>query len=396
MPTIDPTTPAGVQPTIPGAAGYTLVMSDEFNSSSLDSKWQIFRSFGNFNPAFNWDINNGGNSMFRCWPDADAGYPDFTMRSTGSNPFLRVYGVWEVRVKMCRGRGIFPSVWVYKHPDANPQCEIDIFECYGYDGGGWNDGAANGWRPTNSAWTIWRDGGGPPTVQSGTLKLSDAGLGGGDDLSSQHDTYTLVWEPDGLTFYYNNQIWGSKTGAIWSASEINGPYGPCAAVVDLWFRKAGLPEPDSSRTPSGPSNSMEIDYIRVWELTGIPVPSASSTAGDSFAATLSFAPPSSATITGTVTFGVFGTAIRNAELLPSAGATPIYGTFTINSAMTVANLSWDTTALTSGPIDVRIVAYAVPPGSSGSSTTVMAPRRYYISNPSSSEMPVLTFMDINF
>ena len=395
MPTIDPTTSAGVQPTIPGAAGYVLLMSDEFNSSSLDSKWQIFRSFGNFDPAFNWDINNGGNSMFRCWPDAAAGYPDFTMRSTGPNPFLRVYGVWECRVKLCRGRGIFPSIWAYKHPDANPQCEIDIFEAYGYDGGGWNDGAANGWRPTNTAWTIWRDGGGPPTVQSGTLKLSDAGLGGSTDLSSQYDTYTMVWEPDGLTFYYNNQQWGSKSGPIWSAAEINGPYGPCGVVVDLWFRKAGLPEPDSSRTPSGPSNSMEIDYIRVWDFPGSGGGGGGG-GGSSFSAALAIAPASSVTISGIVSFQVTGEILKNVELLPSAGSSPVYGSFALNSEFTVASLGWDTTALANGPIDVRIVAYAVPAGSAGSSVTVMSPRRYIINNVSSSEMPVLTFMDINF
>lgn len=282
MPLIDPNTTSGIQPNIPGASGYALAFSDEFTGSSLDPKWQVFRNFGDFAAPSNWRVNGG---YLEVWPDASTGYQDWTLRSTGSPSFANhTYGVWETRVKLCRGRGIFPAFWAYKHPDADPQAEIDIFEAYGYDGGGWNDGSANGWRPTNAAWTIWRDGGGGGLQQSGTLKLTDGSpctsAFGSIDLTASFYTYTLLWEPSGLTFFFNGQQWGCKTGPIWSSSELNGQYGPCAVVYDLWFRKAGLPEPDSTNTPSGTSNAMQIDYIRVWHPQGstpAPAPAPSPT-----------------------------------------------------------------------------------------------------------------------
>lgn len=594
MPTIDPNTPAGVQPNISGASGYTLAFSDEFASTALDPKWQLFIDFGNFAAPSNWDVNASGNSAFRIWPQAPS-YPNFTMRSTGSPSFANfTYGVWEARVKLCRGRGIFPAFWAYKHPDANPQAEIDIFEAYGYDGGGWNNGAANGWRPTNAAWTIWRDGGGPPTVQSGTLKLSDAGLLVGTDLSADYHVYTLKWEASGLTFYIDGVQWGSKTSSIWTTAELNGTYGPCAVVFDLWFRLAGLPEPDSTNTPSGPTNSMAIDYVRVWNHPGVaPQPvsrimpmgdsltegqsstlnyrnrlstrftnaglsatfvgsmtsnstnlptgrknheghsgwcatdangicqqgnsawdssrpigviervqswvqnnsadyvllliglndadkdalparitsivntihavkdttqvlvsgirqvgnsytsvnSAIATAVNSlpaaryvsayagisdlefadslhlnqsgyekmadnwftamtqsisFTAAVTQAPASSAVISGIVFMEVAGALMQNVELVSTAGSGTVYARFNIGANGESATLNWNTASLSNGAITARILAYNVPPGSTGSVVTAMDARVWTISNVSSSELPVLTSFDIGF
>lgn len=391
MPLIDPNTPAGVQPNMPGASGYALAFSDEFTGSTLDPKWQVFNDFGNFAVPSNWDITGG---KLRVWPDSGPNYNNWTMRSSGSPAFTNfTYGIWECSVKLCRGRGIFPAFWAYKHPDANPQAEIDIFEAYGYDGGGWNDGAANGWRPTNAAWTIWRDGGGPPTVQSGTLKLTDTGgPGSPGDLSAAQHIYTLKWEPDGLTFYFDGVQWGSKSGPIWTGGELNGTYGPCAVVLDLWFRLAGLPEPSAANTPSGPSNSMEWEYVRVWHLTGAVSASVTAT----FAANLSLAPPSSASLTGIVSFEVTGTGIQNVELYRTATADGTYARFTVNTAGTVASLNWNTASVTNGAVAVTIAAYDVPPGSAGNALTLLTARPYYIANGTSSDMPALTSFDYTF
>lgn len=395
MPTIDPTTPGGVQPVFPGASGHTIVMSDEFNSSTLDSKWRAFRDYGNSGGISNFDINAGGNSLLRIWPDAGQNFPNATIESSGSNPFYSFFGVYECRVRMCRGRGIFPAFWMIDRFLSNPiKPEIDVFECYGYDGGGWNNGSVNGWRPTNSAWTVWYNGGGN-TGQTGTLKLTDGNpctaVIGAHDLTAAFHVYTCRIAPGGLTFWYDNAQWGCTVGLPWTQAEID--QNPLAVAMDLWFRLAGLPEPDATNTPSGTSNALEFDYVRVWALPG----SGGSSSGPTFNATLTTGPSDSATLQNTVQFAIAGDLIENAELVSSASAsTALYGTFTIASNQESGVLNLDTTTLANGTYRMRVLAYDVPPGSSGLVTTAMAVRTYTISNTTSSEMPVLTVFDISF
>src|SRR4051812_38726514 len=103
MPTIDTTTPSGVQPQ-GFTSGYTLTMSDEFNSSTLDSKWHGEHDFGDHGAISAFDINNGGNSLLRMWWNGNTGTDNQIFSSTGANPFRQRYGFYEARVKMIKGK----------------------------------------------------------------------------------------------------------------------------------------------------------------------------------------------------------------------------------------------------------------------------------------------------
>jgi hypothetical protein len=87
----------------------------------------------------------------------------------------------------------------------------------------------------------------------------------------------------------------------------------------------------------------------------------------------------SGTISNTVYFEVSGTGLGNVELVSAKDASIKYGSFTISEDGTRATLDWNYRFVNNwayGVFEVRVVAWDVPPGDSGRSIEVMAPRRY--------------------
>jgi hypothetical protein len=84
----------------------------------------------------------------------------------------------------------------------------------------------------------------------------------------------------------------------------------------------------------------------------------------------------------TVRFEVSGTGLGNVELVSANDPSIKYGTFTISADGTRATLDWDYDVRDSNnriysAFDLRVLAWDVPAGESGSSIEVMEPRRYY-------------------
>jgi hypothetical protein len=100
-----------------------------------------------------------------------------------------------------------------------------------------------------------------------------------------------------------------------------------------------------------------------------------------FSATVTTAPPDGASLSGTVAFAITGFQIRNAELLPGSGYSPVYGNFTTFNNDQDANFSWNTTQVANGPITVRISAFDQPSGVTPANEIIaMAARNYIINN----------------
>src|SRR5689334_23281001 len=132
MPTIDPTTPVGIQPN-GFSSGFTLTMSDEFNSSVLDTKWQPFHSYQDTGAPTNYDINASNNSCLRIYPVTPFASNETEFRTLGPNPFRQRYGFYEVRVQAPRGRGLFLApLWLF---DDGTEQEIDVCEMFAYENG---------------------------------------------------------------------------------------------------------------------------------------------------------------------------------------------------------------------------------------------------------------------
>lgn len=103
-------------------------------------------------------------------------------------------------------------------------------------------------------------------------------------------------------------------------------------------------------------------------------------AAGSFAATVTQAPANGATIRGTVRILVEGSGIRNVELLPATGYTPLAARGTVTGDNVGAYIDFDTTVLSDGPITLRVAAFNAPPGEGGSEITAMPARTWTIQN----------------
>lgn len=129
------------------------------------------------------------------------------------------------------------------------------------------------------------------------------------------------------------------------------------------------------------ANAITVMASRSWNLSnGV---TAGSTGG--FFADLATAPDDGATLSGNVTMSITGIGIKNAELLPATGYTPIYGTFSVAPDGRSATLTINTATLANGTRGFRISAYDQPPGTPGAVEDVaMAARTWTISNSSGS------------
>jgi beta-glucanase (GH16 family) len=99
--------------------------------------------------------------------------------------------------------------------------------------------------PTMYATTIWKDA----TVQAG-MKKFDTG-----DLSSSFHKYAIKWESNKQTFYFDGKEVYSLAVSMTD---------PMYLMLDLWYGSAAG-QPDNS-TPTGKSNSYEVNYVRAWKM----------------------------------------------------------------------------------------------------------------------------------
>lgn len=276
MPTIDSTTPSGVQPTGFGS-GYTLSMSDEFNNATLDTKWNGRRDFGDATALTTYDINAASNSLLRMWWTGNTATDNMIFSSTGANPFRQRYGFFEAKVKCIAGKGFFPGFWLYPYSNSqqeNPdgqQPELDIVEWFSYENGDWLVDTVN-YRCKNAGFTIWTEGGGGSTTQAGNRVLSP---NYDNTISTAFHTYGMRWtKADGLQWYYDGIATGSAIADPWAANDPT----QLAVFLQLWWGpNGGNPTPTAAATPEGSSNALEWDYVRVWTIgdsPGTPNPTA--------------------------------------------------------------------------------------------------------------------------
>ncbi|PWE00149.1 family 16 glycosylhydrolase [Marinilabilia rubra] len=237
-----------------------LIWSDEFNSSSV-------------NPA-NWTFEVGtgdwgwGNDELQYYTNGDnveiadgkliitaekvndnkerGSYTSTRMVTMNKHEFT--YGRIEIRAKLPSGTGVWPAIWMLGSNLSQvgwPACgEIDIMEYVGYQ----------------------------PDIVHSTVHTS-AGSGGNGSGSSMSLTtaeeafhiYGLLWTEESLTFYVDSPDNIVHTYAPASKNDDNWPFNKPhffilnVAVGGTWGGAQGI---DNSIFPQ----SMEVDYVRVYEL----------------------------------------------------------------------------------------------------------------------------------
>jgi beta-glucanase (GH16 family) len=235
---------ASTSATTDGPAGqdannYTLTFSDEFNSGFNTSVWNDTIWYEGSNPTKNYAVEDG---KLKIWPERDASGNFFNRTIDTDGKYYQTYGYFEIEAKLGVGKGTWPAFWLFNHI-GNRRPEIDVMEAYagGGPGSGWSD--AN-FHPTAYAATIWSDGG----VLAGTKTMQTV------DLSQGFHKYGVKWEPNKLTFYFDGQ-------EVYVNNISMGD--PMYLMLDLWYGSASG-TPDGS-TPTGKSNSYEVNYIRAWQ-----------------------------------------------------------------------------------------------------------------------------------
>ena len=269
-PTPTPTT-ADPKPTLSSALIEQFVgdmcFREDFNGSDLNGSYWNLTMPGEFegqsltsymNPNFsqkNWEVIN---SMLRVWP---AVYNDSFYRKTFSTAgkFLLKNGVWEAKIRLNKGLGVWPLFWLYNSDSVSSGSthpEIDVMEAFPGAGNtsGWGTEAL---EPNNYSFSVWdsQTSGGIPTNLA-TRRLND--YYGTERLDTSFHTYTVKVEAGKIRTWFD----GKELGAEVTTGKMDFRYFP---IISLWFGSASS-GPAVAGTPTGPGNAMEIEYLYAWKL----------------------------------------------------------------------------------------------------------------------------------
>lgn len=233
---------------------YTEVFSDDFDGSMLDTNVWNTHIWWNANEENvpNWQVANGELYIYPVSP-----FNPRTIDTDGK--FYLTYGFIEMEAKLPRGRGCWPAFWLYNHdgvngnPDARP--EIDIMEAY--SGGGPDTGqtwADSNLHPIDFGFTLWKQNNAGVQDKIGDFRMSQ--YLPNVDLSAGYHKYGCLWEPDGLTLFFDGVQCGPKMMTNFFIYRMY-------ILLDLYFGDASG-NPSTAETPTGVANAYRIRYVRAW------------------------------------------------------------------------------------------------------------------------------------
>jgi beta-glucanase (GH16 family) len=156
---------------------------------------------------------------------------------TTKKSFSQLYGVFEIRARIPKGRGLWPAFWLLPVSGAWPP-ELDVFEVLGHD--------------TSTLYASWH------SLVDGK-HLSESGAVNLPDLSLDFHTYAVDWEKDKIQWYFDgNEIFRRPTP--------EGMHQPMYILLNLGVGGGWPGNPDAS-TPFPAVYA--IDWIRVFHNSGI-------------------------------------------------------------------------------------------------------------------------------
>jgi hypothetical protein len=152
-----------------------------------------------------------------------------------SYPYGQLYGVFEMRARLPRGRGLWPAFWLLPCDLSWPP-EIDVMEVLGHD-------------PTTLYTTVH-------TAQLGHRQ--HFGKAHQDvDLSRDFNDFTVDWGPEQIVFYLNRT-------AVFAYPTPNDLHKPCYLLLNLAVGAPGSwPGAPDAATPF--PASMTVAHVRAWQ-----------------------------------------------------------------------------------------------------------------------------------
>lgn len=247
--------PAGQDP-----SQFRLTFQDEFDGDSLDTaKWNTHLWYEQEPGLDNYRVSDGSLKIWFEWRRYGWSWVDHNRTIDTDGKFEQTYGFFEIEARFPVGRGLWGAFWLYAHP-GNDRPEIDIVEVYPGAGPGsiWSDAD---FHAINYVMSLHKANGDYSWHEIPfSQRLRDfAPYENGLDLSADFHKYAVKWEPSGITYYFDGQQIGPKylaTDSYYSK--------PMYVLLDLWVGgESGYPT--ASGTPAGIGNSMEVNYVRVWQ-----------------------------------------------------------------------------------------------------------------------------------
>jgi beta-glucanase (GH16 family) len=155
-----------------------------------------------------------------------------------SYPFGQLYGVFEMRARLPRGRGLWPAFWLLPHDLSWPP-EIDVMEVLGHD-------------PLTLYTTVH-------TAQVGHHQHFGKAYRS-VDLSRGFNDFTVDWGPEQIVFYLNHAV-------VFAYPTPSDLHKPCYLLLNLAIGAPGSwPGAPDATTPF--PASMTVAHVRAWQRRG--------------------------------------------------------------------------------------------------------------------------------
>lgn len=245
---------------------WNIVWSDEFDGTTISSSNWSFES-GNNGGWGNNELENYTSRSQNAYAtngllhivarqESLGGFNYTSARMKSQNHFSKMYGRIEFRAKLPYGVGFWPALWMLGNnfPTVNwPACgEIDIME---------NKGS----NPSQVQGTIHYSSASNQHLSSTALYNFPAGNG-----ATNFHNYLLSWSTNSIQWSVDGVLYETQTS--WSSST--GPYPapfnqPFFLIMNLAVggHYVGDPSTNSINTNAIWPGDMQVDYVRVYDLT---------------------------------------------------------------------------------------------------------------------------------
>ncbi len=148
--------------------------------------------------------------------------------------FSQRYGVFEARLRLPKGRGLWPAFWTLNDSGGWPP-EIDIMEFLGHD--------------TRTTWAVAH------SRVAGKHVSQSREVTHPRDMTTEFHVFAVDWRPTTLTYYIDNE-------AILQVPTPRDMHSPMYIVLNLAVGGRWGGQPDAATV--FPAN-YEVDWVRVWQ-----------------------------------------------------------------------------------------------------------------------------------
>jgi hypothetical protein len=249
--TLSSAEPSGMAMPVGNLPGWTQVVADDFNGSSLSAYWDPAinspdpghgANFGDWLPSH--AVVAGGMLQLKEYRDPASHDPNPASQDwTGAGvkmKLLQTYGMYLVRMRCAAGAGVSCVALLYP-PHSNPP-EIDFFE----------DWSRNNARTTMYASALY---GSPQRDISRVLS--------GVDMTQWH-TYGVIWTPASITYTVDGRVWQSIPNPDSNPSDPTSLANPMNLHLQTEIDDGGVNATfPNTVTPS--EVDMDVDWVAVYQ-----------------------------------------------------------------------------------------------------------------------------------